>query len=59
MELQGLLQHLMNGKGGEKETQHVVIPLLGEFNCERGGHWHLILMADAMASGFRPQLWAE
>eukprot|EP00957_Ditylum_brightwellii_P039703 3003975-Ditylum_brightwellii.AAC.1 len=49
----------MNSKEGEKETQHMVIPLLGEFKCERGEHCHLLLLADVTASGFTLWLWAE
>eukprot|EP00957_Ditylum_brightwellii_P046263 3510494-Ditylum_brightwellii.AAC.1 len=59
MELQGLLQNLMKSKEGEKEMQHVVIPLLGEFKGKRGECWHLVPTADVTASGFRPQLWTE
>eukprot|EP00957_Ditylum_brightwellii_P193154 14707645-Ditylum_brightwellii.AAC.1 len=59
MELQGLLQHILDGKNEPKELCHVVIPLLGEFKGERGEWWHLLLLSDVTESGFKPQLWAE
>eukprot|EP00957_Ditylum_brightwellii_P031206 2365089-Ditylum_brightwellii.AAC.1 len=59
MEVQGLLQHLPDGKTGDPETNHVVIPLLGEFKGERGERWHLLLLADVTSSGFKPHIWTE
>eukprot|EP00957_Ditylum_brightwellii_P149707 11400316-Ditylum_brightwellii.AAC.1 len=35
IELNGLLQHIKDGKDEDKELRHVFIPLLGEFKGER------------------------
>eukprot|EP00957_Ditylum_brightwellii_P159747 12158793-Ditylum_brightwellii.AAC.1 len=59
MELNGLLQHLKDRKEEEAELRHVVIPLLGEFKWEKGEHWHLLLLADITASGFKLRTWTE
>eukprot|EP00957_Ditylum_brightwellii_P169341 12889152-Ditylum_brightwellii.AAC.1 len=59
MELQGLLQHIFDGKDKPKDLRHITVPLLGEFKGERGERWYLLLLADVTESGFRPRLWAE
>eukprot|EP00957_Ditylum_brightwellii_P192536 14659213-Ditylum_brightwellii.AAC.2 len=56
MELQGLLQHILNGKKEPKDLRHIAIPLLGEFKEEQGEKWHLLLLADETVSGFKPRL---
>eukprot|EP00957_Ditylum_brightwellii_P141193 10757190-Ditylum_brightwellii.AAC.1 len=59
MEIQGLLQHLQDGKTEDLEKRHVVIPLLGEFKGELGERWHLLLLADTTKSRFKPSIWTE
>eukprot|EP00957_Ditylum_brightwellii_P064521 4896277-Ditylum_brightwellii.AAC.1 len=46
------------GTKEEKGFEHVVIPLLGEFNGKRCKRWHLILVSAETASGFKSWVWA-
>eukprot|EP00957_Ditylum_brightwellii_P009939 749616-Ditylum_brightwellii.AAC.1 len=59
MELNGLLQQRKDGKEEEAKLRHVVIPLLGEFKGRKGERWHLLLLADITASGFKLRTWTE
>eukprot|EP00957_Ditylum_brightwellii_P207730 15354287-Ditylum_brightwellii.AAC.1 len=54
MELQGLLQHLGDGKKEPPELRYVVIAILGELKGKLGKCWHLLLLPDKTTSGFNP-----
>eukprot|EP00957_Ditylum_brightwellii_P146538 11156334-Ditylum_brightwellii.AAC.1 len=59
MEIQGLLQHLQDGKMEDPESRHVITALLGKFKGELGERWHLLLLAETTQSGFRPRVWTK
>eukprot|EP00957_Ditylum_brightwellii_P111852 8531107-Ditylum_brightwellii.AAC.2 len=57
--IQGLLQHLHNGKKEQEHLRHIVIALLGEFKGKCRERWHLLLLTDTTESGFKPRIWTE
>eukprot|EP00957_Ditylum_brightwellii_P172487 13132497-Ditylum_brightwellii.AAC.1 len=57
--LHGLLQHAHQGKDVPEDKRHIVVPLLGEFKGKQGEWWHLLLIAAATSSGFKPNIWLD
>eukprot|EP00957_Ditylum_brightwellii_P031809 2411924-Ditylum_brightwellii.AAC.1 len=47
------------GQEKSSELRQVVIPMLGKFKGEHGERWHLLLIAEETASGFKPQTWTD
>ena len=59
LDLQGLIQHIMDGRDRREKHPHVVFPLLGRFKNEVGERWHLMLSVPVTKSGFKVRMWTE
>eukprot|EP00957_Ditylum_brightwellii_P206536 15348892-Ditylum_brightwellii.AAC.1 len=59
MEVQGLLQYSAKGNYEPVDLRHIIMPLLEGFKWEQGEQWHLLLITEVTASGFKPWLWCN
>lgn len=59
LDLQGLIQHISDGRQDYETFPHVIFPLLGCLKNKTGERWYLMLVVDETSSGLKVGFWME